>query len=207
MFSGIVQELGTITANRIAGEGRLDIAAAAVLDGVRIGDSIAVNGCCLTVVAAGDGVFSADVMPETARLTTLAAARAGDRVNLEASLRFGERIGGHMVTGHIDAVGTMRELCDDGNAIWATVAAPHTLIATLVTKGCVAIDGISLTVVDVAADCFTVSLIPHTVAGTTAGRWRAGSTVNLEADLVAKYVANSVAQAVAGRLTTAGGAA
>ncbi len=192
MFSGIVEELGTVISNRIADSGRLDVAGSAVLADVRIGDSIAVNGCCLTVVDATPTQFGVDVMPETGRLTNLGAVGDGGRVNLEASLRLGERIGGHMVTGHIDGIGTVRSLRTEANALWVTVEAPDSVVRCLVSRGCVAVDGISLTVVDVLSDAFSVSLIPHTATVTTAGLWAPGSRVNLEADLVAKYVANAV---------------
>ena len=198
MFSGIVEELGRVARNAIATEGRLEVSAAAVLEGARVGDSIAVNGCCLTVAELGAGGFAADVMPETASRTNLGSLSAGDGVNLEAAMRYGERVGGHMVSGHVDAVGAVAGVRPDGNATWITVTAPAAVIPYLVEKGCVAVDGISLTVVDVAPDRFTVSLIPHTVAATTARAWRPGSRVNLEADLLAKYVTRGLAAHVAG---------
>ncbi|HXA27243.1 MAG TPA: riboflavin synthase [Candidatus Angelobacter sp.] len=188
MFSGIVEELGKVERNAIAGEGRLHIAAREVLRDVSIGDSIAVDGCCLTVVAASEGGFVADVMPETGRRTNLGALDAGDPVNLEAALRMGDRIGGHMVTGHVDAVGVVASCTPEANAVVVRVEAPAEVLRYVVEKGCVAVDGISLTVVSVDDTSFTVSLIPHTVAVTVAGRWRPGSAVNLEADMVAKYV-------------------
>ena len=193
MFSGIVEELGRVSRNGIAAEGRLEISADDVLAGVRVGDSIAVNGCCLTVASLTDGGFAADVMPESASRTNLAALAAGDGVNLEAAMRYGDRVGGHMVTGHVDAVGRVTSLRPDGNALWVWIAAPGTVLDFLVSKGCVAVDGISLTVVDVSGGAFSVSLIPHTVSVTTASGWREGSVVNLEADLVAKYVARGLA--------------
>jgi riboflavin synthase len=193
VFSGIVEELGSVARNAIAAEGRLEIAATSVLDDVRVGDSIAVNGCCLTVVAANESGFVADVMPETAHRTNLGALKAGDVVNLEAAMRYGERVGGHMVTGHIDAVGSVLSVRRDGNALWVSVGAPEVVTRFVVEKGCVAVDGISLTVVDALVDRFTVSLIPHTVSVTTARDWVVGSRVNLEADLIAKYVERGVA--------------
>jgi riboflavin synthase len=193
VFSGIVEELGRVTRNAIAAEGRLEITADDVLAGVRVGDSIAVNGCCLTVAALVDGGFAADVMPESASRTNLGSLSAGDFVNLEAALRYGDRVGGHMVTGHVDAVGRVTSLRRDGNALWVWVDAPRSVVDFLVSKGCVAVDGISLTVVDVTDGAFSVSLIPHTVSATTASTWGAGSRVNLEADLVAKYVARGLA--------------
>ncbi|HET9051260.1 MAG TPA: riboflavin synthase [Candidatus Dormibacteraeota bacterium] len=193
MFSGIVEELGTVVDNAIAAEGRLAIAAHAVLEGSVVGDSVAVNGCCLTLAARDAGGFTADVMPETARRTNLGALRSGDRVNLEASLRYGDRVGGHMVTGHVDATGTVVGVRSEGNALWVTVSAPAPVTRLLVEKGCVAVDGISLTVVDALPDGLTVSLVPHTLERTTARSWGPGSTVNLEADILAKYVTRALA--------------
>jgi len=193
VFSGIVEELGSVVRNAIAAEGRLEVGATQVVRDVHVGDSIAVNGCCLTVVDATVSGFVADVMPETAHRTNLGALRTGDVVNLEAAMRYGERVGGHMVTGHVDAVGSVLSVRRDGNALWVAVGAPESVTRFVVGKGCVAVDGISLTVVDALADRFTVSLIPHTVSITTARDWAEGSRVNLEADLVAKYVERGVA--------------
>lgn len=193
MFSGIVEELGAVAENAIEARGRLRVAAREVVRDVAVGDSIAVNGCCLTVVAADAQGFTADVMPETARRTNLGILEPGDPVNLEASLAYGDRVGGHMVTGHVDAVGTVAESRDEANARWITIAAPPLVIRRLVDRGCVAVDGVSLTVVDVLADRFTVSLIPHTVAVTTARRWQVDRLVNLEVDLIARYVERSLA--------------
>jgi riboflavin synthase len=192
MFSGIVEELGEVVENGIVGHGRLRIAARAVVRDVAVGESISVNGCCLTVIDADAGGFTADVMPETARRTTLDGLSPGDPVNLEAALAYGDRVGGHMVTGHVDAVGTIVGSREEGNARWTSIAAPPHVIRHLVEKGCVAVDGVSLTVVSVAADRFTVSLIPHTVAVTTARGWQAGRRVNLEVDLIARYVERSL---------------
>lgn len=192
MFSGIVAELGSVRANAVSRDGRLAIHADGVLRGVALGDSIAVNGCCLTVVEVGDAGFTADVMPETARRTTLGALAAGDPVNLEAALAYGDRVGGHMVSGHIDAVGTVLERVVEGNAVRVDIAAPRDVSRYVVPQGCVAVDGISLTVVSVSDERFTVSLIPHTVGVTTARGWTPGARVNLEADLMAKYVDNGL---------------
>jgi riboflavin synthase len=193
MFSGIVEELGEVAENAIETRGRLRVAARQVVRDVTAGDSIAVNGCCLTVIAADAHGFTADVMPETARRTNLGILEPGDPVNLEAALAYGDRVGGHMVTGHVDAVGTVSESRDEGNARWIAIAAPPLVIGRLVARGCVAVDGVSLTVVDVLDDRFTVSLIPHTVAVTTARRWQADRAVNLEVDLIARYVERSLA--------------
>jgi len=193
MFSGIVEELGTVAENAIAARGRLRVGASAVVRDVAVGDSIAVNGCCLTVVEASSDGFIADVMPETARRTNLGALGAGSPVNLEAALSYGERVGGHMVSGHVDAIGTVTDTRAEDNAVWITISAPDEVLRHVVPRGCVAVDGISLTVVDVHADAFTVSLIPHTVRSTTARSWAPGTQVNLEADLVARYVERGLA--------------
>jgi riboflavin synthase len=192
MFSGIVEEVGRVRRNGIAVDGRLVIDAAGVAGRVQVGDSVAVDGCCLTVVEAGNDGFTVDVMPETARRTALGDLRDGDPVNLETALRLGEPVGGHLVSGHVDARGAVAEVRDEGNARWLSIRAPEEVIRYLVPRGCVAVDGISLTVVEVDDDRFTVSLVPHTLEGTTAGEWRVGETVNLEADLLAKYVERSV---------------
>jgi len=190
MFSGIVSEMGVVTAN---GSGRLAVESRAVSGSLHTGDSVAVNGVCLTVVDLPVDAFVADVMPETERRTTLGSLRPGDAVNLEASLALGDPIGGHLVAGHVDAVGTITMLRDDGNARWATIDGGPELAPLIAEKGCVAVDGISLTVVDALPASFTVSLIPHTLAHTTAGSWSAGSRVNIEADLVARYVQRALA--------------
>jgi riboflavin synthase len=191
MFSGIVEELGRFNSVDTAG-GRWRVDCGEVLRGARRGDSIAVSGCCLTLTDFISGGFVADVMPETLRRTTLGTLRVGDPVNLEAAMRHDGRVGGHLVTGHVDGVGTVTGTRADGNAIWVTVAPPAQLMTLLVEKGCVAIDGISLTVVDIGDADFTVSLIPFTRERTTAGAWAVGTAVNLEADLVAKYVQRGI---------------
>ncbi len=196
MFTGIVEEVGRIESIDAAA-GRIRVDCGEVLRGARRGDSIAVSGCCLTLADFISGGFVADVMPETLARTTLGSLRRGDRVNLEAALRHDGRVGGHLVTGHIDGVGAVTASRGDGNATWVTLAPPAQLLPLLVEKGCVAIDGISLTVVAVDTNGFTVSLIPHTREHTSAGAWRVGSTVNLEGDLVAKYVQRGVAAQLA----------
>lgn len=193
MFSGIVIGQGQVTA---VGDGRLDVRApSSVLSGLEIGESVAVNGVCLTVVVVAGAGFAADVMPETLSRTSLGDLGTGDAVNLEPALRVGDTLGGHLVTGHVDAVGTVTALRDDGNARWVTVSVPGRLLSLLAEKGSVAVDGISLTVVDVTDSAFTVSLIPHTLSATTAGAWRAGSRVNIEVDLIARYVRRALADA------------
>ena len=193
MFSGIVIGQGQVTA---AGEGRLDVRApSSVLSGLEIGESVAVNGVCLTVAVVASAGFAADVMPETLSRTSLGELGTGDTVNLETALRMGDQLGGHLVTGHVDAVGTVAALRDDGNARWVTVSVPSRLSSLLAEKGSVAVDGISLTVVEVSDTAFTVSLIPHTLSATTAGAWHLGSRVNIEVDLIARYVHRALADA------------
>jgi len=180
MFTGIVEELGTI--ERVEGS-RLRIAARTVIDDARVGDSIAVNGCCVTVVALGDGWWEADVSAETVARTTMGELRAGDPVNLERPVRVSDRLGGHIVQGHVDGVG---EVVAGGTDMQVRV--PAGLARYTVEKGSVTVDGVSLTVVDALDDGFTVAVIPHTAAVTTLGRRGPGARVNVEVDLVAKYV-------------------
>ncbi len=148
MFSGIIEELGRVSVNT---ETQLSIDAERVPEGAEIGDSVSVGGCCLTVAELRSGGFIADVMPETARRTTLGALAPGDAVNLEASLRFGQRVGGHLVTGHVDATGLVTEILEEANARRVTISAPDTLMRLVAAQGSIAVDGISLTVVEVDA--------------------------------------------------------
>jgi riboflavin synthase len=190
MFTGLVEALGTVTAIHPDGPGRhLEIAEPRLAPELVLGESIAVNGCCLTVVDAGSDVFRFQVGPETLRLTNLGALHQGDRVNLERSLRAGDRLGGHIVQGHVDGVGGLekRDRQGEWELVWFTCA--RELTRQMVKKGSIAVDGVSLTLVDVTADGFSVALIPHTLAATTLGFKQPGATVNLETDLFAKYVA------------------
>jgi len=180
MFTGIVEELGHVES--FDGD-VLRIRATTVLDGVALGDSIAVNGCCLTVVDHGEDWWQADVSAETRSRTGLADARPGDPVNLERAARFDQRIGGHLVQGHVDAVGEVAAPVPD-----LRVKVPRHLLRYIVEKGSITVDGVSLTVVDVLDDGFTVAIIPHTAAVTTLGERRPGQRVNLEVDVIAKYV-------------------
>lgn len=166
----------------------LTVGADKVLESIHPGDSIAVNGVCLTVVRFDAASFTADVMPETYDKTNLRSLVSGSPVNLERTMAAGDRFGGHIVQGHVDGVGTIRSLEQDEIAVWVAVAAPPEVLRYVVPKGSVAIDGISLTVVDVGEDQFRVSLIPHTRAMTTMKHRRAGDLVNLEVDILAKYV-------------------
>ena len=189
MFTGIVEELGTIRSiRRGAASAVLSIGAEAVLSDLRIGDSVAVNGVCLTATGVDGSGFTADVMHETLQRSSLGALGPGSRVNLARAMAAGGRFGGHIVSGHIDGTGTIAERRRDDNAVWYTVSAPPALLRYIVEKGSIAIDGISLTVASVEADRFSVSVIPHTAAVTVLGRKRPGDIVNLETDIIGKYV-------------------
>lgn len=196
MFTGLIEEVGTV--ERIA-RGRhsavLTIEADKVLEGTHIGDSIAVNGVCLTVVALPPGRFSADVMHETLDRSALAQLRPGSPVNLERAMPADGRFGGHIVAGHVDGVGTITHLRQDDNALWITIRAAPAVLRYIVEKGSVAVDGVSLTVARVETDRFCVSVIPHTAAQTVLSRRRQGDAVNLEADLIGKYVEKLTAPA------------
>ena len=189
MFTGMVEELGTIRAiRRGASSAVLSIGAGTILDDLQVGDSVAVNGVCLTATQVDGGGFTADVMHETLDRSSLARLAPGDKVNLERAMAAGGRFGGHIVSGHIDATGTITDRRRDDNAVWYTVSAPGALLRYVVEKGSITIDGISLTVAAVEADRFSVSVIPHTAAVTVLGGKRPGDPVNLEADLIGKYV-------------------
>lgn len=185
MFTGIIEEVGTV---RRIGGGTLAIDAAGVLSDVHLGDSIAVNGVCLTVTAFDAHHFEADVMPETVRRTSFSELRKGSLVNLERALTLASRLGGHIVSGHIDGVGTVAALRQEGNALLLTVAAAPALLRGIVEKGSVALDGISLTVAAVTKETFTVSLIPHTRDVTNLRAKHTGSRLNIETDIIGKYV-------------------
>ena len=189
MFTGIVEELGTIrSVRRGAASAVLSIGAAEVLSDLKIGDSVAVNGVCLTVTSLDDGGFTADVMHETLGRSSLGALIPGSRVNLERAMPANGRFGGHIVSGHIDGTGKIASVRPDDNALWYTIYAAPELLRYIVEKGSITIDGISLTVAAVDEVSFFVSLIPHTAAVTTLGKKRAGDTVNLETDIIGKYV-------------------
>jgi len=189
MFTGLVEELGIIRSVRKgANSALLVIEAEKVLDDLKTGDSVAVNGVCLTVTTLEGKSFTADVMAETLVKSNLGELKPGDRVNLERALRLGDRLGGHLVSGHIDGVGTITNKERFDIATLVTISAPEEVMRYIIKKGSVAIDGTSLTVVDFAGEKFTVSLIPHTAHATTLGHKNAGQTVNLEADIIGKYV-------------------
>ncbi len=189
IFTGIVEELGKVREVRKGSQScQLDIAASKVLTDVKLGDSIAVNGVCLTVVAFETDRFTADVMWETLRKTNLEKLRSGDTVNLERALRLGDRMGGHLVLGHVDGVGRIIEQRRVDIALVTRIGCSPELLQYVLPKGSVAVDGISLTVVETFADSFTVSLIPHTAKLTTLGWKKPGDMVNLETDIIGKYV-------------------
>jgi riboflavin synthase len=189
MFTGLVEELGKVkNIARGVKSVRLTVEASKVLVDVKLGDSIAVNGTCLTVVEYNENCFTADVMPETVDSTALANLKIGARVNLERTLSIGDRFGGHIVSGHIDGIGIIRAKDNNDNAIIVKIEASPEVMRYIVKKGSIAIDGISLTIVDYGQDWFTVSLIPHSAAVTTLGFKKTGDVVNLETDIIGKYV-------------------
>jgi riboflavin synthase len=193
MFTGLVEGLGNIETLEQRGSGKfLVVSSELVAEDAKIGDSISVNGCCLTIVALNGSSMSFELGDETIRRTTFGSHTKGDVVNLERSLRVGDRMGGHFVSGHIDGIGTVDQRIDDDQ--WSTVwfRVPPAMTRQMVSKGSIAIDGISLTLVDVEVDRFSVMLIPHTLDVTTLGRRDEGDSVNLETDLLAKYAQKAV---------------
>lgn len=189
MFTGIIEEMGKIKKIHKGNDSaRLTIEADVVLTDVKLGDSIAVNGICLTVVNFSRSIFDVDVMAETLRKTNLEELKPGDRVNLERALRVGDRLGGHIVSGHIDGVGVISRQQREDIAILTEIEAPPEVMKYVVTKGSVAIDGISLTVVNCTDKALVVSLIPHTAKLTTLGYKKTGDRVNLESDIIGRYV-------------------
>jgi riboflavin synthase len=196
MFTGLIADLGEVVEVRRSGAGaRLTVSSALSAD-LAEGDSVAVNGVCLTATAIDGSSFSADVMNETLRLSSLAELSPGTPVNLELPARAGDRLGGHVVQGHVDGVGTIVEAVEDGFARRVTIAAPPEVTRYIVRKGSIAVDGISLTVAEVGeqSESFTVSLIPETLERTNLGKAEPGATVNLEVDVLAKYVERLIAK-------------
>lgn len=194
MFTGIVEEVGTLRRINVNGEAAvLDVAASVVVDGAKQGDSILTDGACLTITALRDDGFTADAMPETVRRTTLAERVPGDRLNLERAMTLQSRLGGHMVSGHVDGVGTVLVVRREENAVVVDLEVPEVVGGLSVSQGSVTVDGVSLTIVEVGGSRLRVSLIPHTAAVTTLSRLAPGVRVNLEADVIAKYVSAFVA--------------
>lgn len=199
MFTGLVEEVGTVervTPGRQAAI--LRIRAGVVTRNLAIGDSVAVNGACLTVVAHGAASFSVEAVHETLERSTTGALRAGSRVNLERALAVGGRLGGHIVSGHVDGVGTVERVEPDGSASRYTVAADPHVMRYVVEKGSIAVDGISLTIASMTPSSFTVSVIPHTGQATTLAERRAGDKVNLETDVIGRYVERLMGLGAAG---------
>jgi riboflavin synthase len=191
MFTGIVEETGRVAAVQVTPEGaRLEIVAPLVAAGARVGDSVAVNGVCLTATEVSEGLarLAFDAVPETLSRTNVGSLRSGDRVNLERPLAVGDRLGGHIVQGHVDGVGRIAALTPEGSATRVAIAAPEALMRYVVEKGSVAVDGISLTVAGVDGGEFAVAIIPHTWEVTNLSYRRVGDMVNLEVDILAKYV-------------------
>lgn len=189
MFTGIIEGLGRIAMIRSSGKGkRLAVDADFILDGTDIGDSIAVSGACLTVVEIGKSRFEVDISPETLEKTTFGNAGTGDRVNIERALRLSDRLDGHLVSGHIDGLGTIARKKMEGNAVLISVGVPESLSRYIIKKGSVAVDGVSLTVNNCDEGWFEVSIIPHTGKLTTMGFKEKGAHVNIETDLIGKYI-------------------
>ncbi|NBO93800.1 MAG: riboflavin synthase [Planctomycetia bacterium] len=202
MFTGLVEAVAPVVSVVPEGAGaRLVIEQAAIAGSLKVGDSVAVNGACLTVVALDGSRFHFEAGPETLRLTNLGELRQGDRVNLERSLALGDRLDGHLVQGHIDGRGTIDAKERQGEWVFMAFRCSPLLTAQMVSKGSIAVDGISLTVVNVERDRFSVMLIPHTLANTTLGFKEPGAAVNLETDMLAKYVFKAL-EAFQSRLTT-----
>ena len=189
MFTGIIEEIGTVVAmTRGARSFSLEVRAKKVLEDTKIGDSISTNGVCLTVTELSENSFKADVMPETVSRTALQELTTGSLVNLERALSLQTRLGGHIVTGHIDGTGRISQRRNDDNALWISIECAPSLLRHIVEKGSITIQGVSLTVARVDESSFAVSLIPHTQSVTTLHNLRIGSLVNLETDIIAKYV-------------------
>jgi riboflavin synthase len=193
MFTGIVEELGTVRATERAGDVlRLEVATRVAREGSEVGASVAVNGVCLTVVAAKPETLAFEVGPETLVRTTLSRLAGGDAVNLERPLRFGAAVGGHLVLGHVDGIGTVEDVTRVESTSRVRITVPGPLAPLLVPQGSVAVDGVSLTIAALQARAFEVMVIPHTLAVTTFGRLAPGQRVNLEADVIGKYLQRSL---------------
>ena len=204
MFTGIIEELGSVAAVEDQGDAiRLTITADTVLSGTGLGDSISVNGCCLTVAELGDATWTADLMQETLDKTSLAGVVPGDRVNLERAVTVDKRLGGHIVQGHVDGVGEVISRSPSEHWDVVEISLPAHLARYLVDKGSITVDGVSLTVVEARDTSFTVSLIPETLARTTLGARRVGDRVNLEADVIAKHVEKLLVSGLVDRFTPA----
>lgn len=189
MFTGLIEEIGEIqNIIKSARSAKIKIKAGKILEDIKIGDSISTNGVCLTVTEFAPDSFTVDVMAETIRRSNLSSLTAGDKVNLERALLAGDRLGGHIVSGHIDGMGTITSYEKEDNAVWVTIAAPPDILKYIIKKGSVAIDGVSLTVAYIDEKLFKVSVIPHTRDITTLLKKKTGDPVNLECDMIGKYI-------------------
>jgi riboflavin synthase len=196
VFTGIVRERGRVVSVDGGADGiRLQLDAPRTAAEVELGDSVAIDGCCLTVVARDDGRLAFDAVPETLARTSLATIAAGSEVNLETALRAGEPLGGHVVQGHVDGVGRVRSLESEGEGARLAVEAPPEILRYCVEKGSIALQGVALTIAALDGDGFEIALVPHTLTATTLGSLRPGDLVNLEVDVLAKYVEKLVARA------------
>ncbi len=194
MFTGIIRELGVVVEAEEAGGGRaLAVRAPSTAARTRVGDSIAIDGCCLTATEVADGTIRFQAVPETIARSTLGTLEPDEEVNVEPAIRAGEELGGHYVQGHVDAVGEIRSVEAEGQGFRVVVEAPEAVLRYCVEKGSVTVDGVSLTVAELADDAFAVALVPHTLEATTLSGLRPGQAVNLEADVLAKYVERLVA--------------
>ncbi len=189
MFTGIIEEMGTvISINKTALQSKITIKAKKIFSDLKLGDSVAVNGICLTASSISDNTFTADVMNETFSRTSLSKLKSNSHVNLERAMLSGGRFGGHIVSGHIDGTGSISDIIKDDNAVWYTIAADNSILNYIIEKGSIAIDGISLTVAKITDKDFSVSIIPHTAKETILSEKNVGDTVNLENDIIGKYV-------------------
>jgi riboflavin synthase len=189
VFTGIVRELGVVVSNEEASGGRALVVRAPMTSAhVTVGDSVAIDGCCLTASAVSGGTMSFHAVPETIARTTLGDLGADERVNVEPAIRAGEALGGHYVQGHVDAVGRVRSVTAEGAGLRVVVEAPDEVLRYCVEKGSITIDGVSLTIAELAENSFAVALVPHTLAATTLSDLEPGQAANLEADVLAKYV-------------------
>ena len=203
MFTGLIEELGEIAGIEERPNGRrIRVRSDELLEDTRVGDSLALNGCCLTVVERRETEFAVEVVPETLARTTLGDWKVHDRVNLERALRLDQRLGGHIVQGHVDGVGVVRAVEREGDGKRVTIELPDELACFVAEKGSLAVDGVSLTVARCAASTCEIALIPHTLKLTTAGGWTPGRKVNLEVDLIARYLARLLEESGAARRTS-----
>lgn len=189
MFTGIIEELGTVVSLKRGSQAAvLQIKGKKIFEDLKLGDSVAVNGVCLTASHISGDTFQADVMNETFHRSSLGSLKKGDKVNLERAMAANGRFGGHIVAGHVDAVGEITKIRQDDNAVWFTVKASNQIMKYCIEKGSIALDGISLTIAELTKDTFSVSMIPHTIGNTNFGNKKPGDPVNLENDMVGKYI-------------------